>query len=470
MAITIPSVAIDPVSGLVDYVLEVKPYHTKILEVLVEYIHTDCIDITIEEAFYLSLGQPHESILGLWGWDVEEAQKWFNGGYIFHQIADVDIPGKVWSVVGDKTAYFANGDEILIQTDSGITSKYTVTNVAAVTVSKTLNSMTDVGSPQSASPICQGSQETYSLDPNTSCSQISQDYTVTQITVAEVIPPSATSKGVIVPANAWHQNPETGVYQYKVGIAWPSTTHVEKNQDCAGYGYEFQDSFDWQSNESYLAGEQVQYQGYVYEAAIDLPAGSPATNVPGGSPDVWILLGRSIQTDVQIKRIIATNAFVIDNNTNTPYSFADWRAVFSYGVKFNISFENPLEYNQWDYDREYTVLFTTLDTSTQELTIYTIEQIVITPAGSPTQLASPLESTVFLQGSPTGIINVRPFGYDEPALCQKQGQSLIAQAHITETLVFDWNLEDTIIANWDVDLEAVGWDLEGFDTYVNVFE
>lgn len=468
MATTIPSVAIDPVSGLVDYVLEVKPYHTKILEVLVEYIHTDCIDITIEEAFYLSLGQPHESILGLWGWDVEEAQKWFNGGYIFHQISDVDIPGKIWSVVGDKTDYFANGDEILVQTDSGITLKYTVVSVATSIVSKTLNLLTDFGSPQTASPICGETQDTYSFDPNTSCGQTTNDYTITQITVAEVIPTGAKSKGVIVPANAWYQNPETGVYQYKVGIAWPSTTHVEKNQDCGGWGYQYQESINWQSDESYLTGEQVQYQGFLYEAAMDLPAGSPATDIPGVSGN-WTLLGKSIQTDVQIKRIIATNAFVVDNNTNAPYSYADWQAVFSYGVKFNISFENSLEYNQWDYDREYTVLFTTLDTSTQELTIYTIEQIVITPAGSPTQIASPIESTVFQQGSPTGIINVRPFGYDEPHLCKTQGQSLVAQAHITETLVFDWNFEGSVVS-WDVDLDAVGWDLEGFDTYVNVFE
>lgn len=464
MATTIPSVAIDPVSGLVEYVLEVKPYHSKILEVLVEYIHTDCVDITIEEAFYLSLGQPHESILGLWGWDVEEAQKWFNGGYIFHQIADVDIPGKMWSVVGDKTEHFANGDEILVQTDNGITLKYTVTNVAAVTQPITINSMRGDSSPGCADP-----QQTYSFDVDTSCGEQTENHTTTQITVAETIPTSATSKGVIVPAASWHQNPETGVYQYKVGIAWPSTTHVEKNQNCGGYGDVFQASFDWQSDQPYLTGERVQYQGYVYEAAIDLPSGSPATDVPGVSGN-WLLVGRSVQTDVQIKKIIATNAFVVENNTNTPVDFADWQAVFKYGVKFNINFDNSLEYNQWDYDREYTVLFTTLDTSTQELTIYTIEQIVITPVGSPAVLGSPLNSTIFMQGSPIGLINVRPFGYGEPTTCQNQGQSLAAHAHITETLVFDWNLEDTIIANWDVDLEAVGWDLEGFDTYVNVFE
>ncbi|MGI0075811.1 MAG: hypothetical protein ACREAU_00200, partial [Nitrosopumilaceae archaeon] len=38
---------IDPVEGLVQYVLDIKPYHTKIIEVLVEYLHTDPLNVTI---------------------------------------------------------------------------------------------------------------------------------------------------------------------------------------------------------------------------------------------------------------------------------------------------------------------------------------------------------------------------------------------------------------------------------------
>ena len=39
----------DPVQGLVDYVLDVKPFHTKILEVWVEYIYNDPIHATIKD-------------------------------------------------------------------------------------------------------------------------------------------------------------------------------------------------------------------------------------------------------------------------------------------------------------------------------------------------------------------------------------------------------------------------------------
>lgn len=40
---------IDPVQGLVDYVLEIKPFHTKVIEVLVEYINRDCVDVIVRD-------------------------------------------------------------------------------------------------------------------------------------------------------------------------------------------------------------------------------------------------------------------------------------------------------------------------------------------------------------------------------------------------------------------------------------
>ena len=44
---------LDPIQGLVDYVLEIKPYHTKIVEILIEYIQQEDIDVTIAETFDL---------------------------------------------------------------------------------------------------------------------------------------------------------------------------------------------------------------------------------------------------------------------------------------------------------------------------------------------------------------------------------------------------------------------------------
>lgn len=40
---------LDPVEGLVQYVLDIKPYHTKIIEVLVEYVQEEIVDVRIVE-------------------------------------------------------------------------------------------------------------------------------------------------------------------------------------------------------------------------------------------------------------------------------------------------------------------------------------------------------------------------------------------------------------------------------------
>jgi len=59
-------ITIDPIQGLVDYVAEIKPYHTKVVEVLIEYVHADNIDVTIDEQlnFLLHTDAPEE-LLGV---------------------------------------------------------------------------------------------------------------------------------------------------------------------------------------------------------------------------------------------------------------------------------------------------------------------------------------------------------------------------------------------------------------------
>jgi len=40
---------IDPVQGLIDYVLDIKPYHTKIVEVLIDHVGSDTVNVIIED-------------------------------------------------------------------------------------------------------------------------------------------------------------------------------------------------------------------------------------------------------------------------------------------------------------------------------------------------------------------------------------------------------------------------------------
>jgi len=45
----------DPISGLVEFAQDVKPYHTKIIEVLVDYIHEETMNVSFVEGFNLNL-------------------------------------------------------------------------------------------------------------------------------------------------------------------------------------------------------------------------------------------------------------------------------------------------------------------------------------------------------------------------------------------------------------------------------
>ena len=47
---------LDPVQGLVDYIADIKPYHSKIIEILTEYIYDEPVDVIITEDFHLEVG------------------------------------------------------------------------------------------------------------------------------------------------------------------------------------------------------------------------------------------------------------------------------------------------------------------------------------------------------------------------------------------------------------------------------
>jgi len=47
---------LDPIQGLVDYVLDVKPYHTKIVEVMIEYVYNDNVTGIVSDLVNFSWG------------------------------------------------------------------------------------------------------------------------------------------------------------------------------------------------------------------------------------------------------------------------------------------------------------------------------------------------------------------------------------------------------------------------------
>jgi hypothetical protein len=73
---------LDPIQGLVDYVLDIKPYHTKIAEVLIEYVYNDNVVTLIDETLVLSWGPSTVPIVSVGGSPanaVEIEGDWTNG-------------------------------------------------------------------------------------------------------------------------------------------------------------------------------------------------------------------------------------------------------------------------------------------------------------------------------------------------------------------------------------------------------
>lgn len=49
-------IELDPVQGLIDYVQDVKPFHSKVVEVLIEYVYEESIEVTITDELSMDIG------------------------------------------------------------------------------------------------------------------------------------------------------------------------------------------------------------------------------------------------------------------------------------------------------------------------------------------------------------------------------------------------------------------------------
>jgi hypothetical protein len=78
---------INPTQGLIDYVGDVKPYHTKILDVLVEYVYTEQINTTIREQ---------------WNWDTAQA---LSSDLVQVSSGAVQVPILVPTTIGERFGF-----------------------------------------------------------------------------------------------------------------------------------------------------------------------------------------------------------------------------------------------------------------------------------------------------------------------------------------------------------------------------
>lgn len=82
----------DPLASLIAYVNEVKPYHTKVYEVILQYAHAEPIKSTVKEKYHISIlmTDPEAN-----SWLVNEGQGWDTGPFDMDQQQPlVDIDGK----------------------------------------------------------------------------------------------------------------------------------------------------------------------------------------------------------------------------------------------------------------------------------------------------------------------------------------------------------------------------------------
>lgn len=107
---------IDPVQGLIDYVSDIKPYHTKIVEVLLEYVHIDTIDVTILDQLNLdiSLERPYTVDLNFCdqGFDTEPFDRVNEYGFV---VTELDTASNVFAIPGNVVTHFPVGSDVSVQ-------------------------------------------------------------------------------------------------------------------------------------------------------------------------------------------------------------------------------------------------------------------------------------------------------------------------------------------------------------------
>jgi hypothetical protein len=106
-------ITLDPVQGLVDYVLEIKPYHTKIVEVLVEYIQIEPIDVTITENIQMCVN------LGIPDLDTKYS----------YTIIGVDTIANIFTIAGDQLLSLHVGQVMEVFRSLINNNRYTITSL-----------------------------------------------------------------------------------------------------------------------------------------------------------------------------------------------------------------------------------------------------------------------------------------------------------------------------------------------------
>ena len=106
---------LDPIQGFVDYINDIKPYHTKIAEVLIEYQQVELVDITIIEEleFIIDMFRPDDRVFdGVvcpGGYDTFPY-----GGTSSDVVTDVDPVTDTFTILGNRAPAYLPGSKISV--------------------------------------------------------------------------------------------------------------------------------------------------------------------------------------------------------------------------------------------------------------------------------------------------------------------------------------------------------------------
>ena len=106
---------LDPIQGFVDYINDIKPYHTKIAEVLIEYQQVDLVDVTIIEdlRFVVDMFRPDDRVND--GIVCDNGYDTFPyGGTSGDTVTNIDGTANTFTVPGNRADVYVPGSEISV--------------------------------------------------------------------------------------------------------------------------------------------------------------------------------------------------------------------------------------------------------------------------------------------------------------------------------------------------------------------
>lgn len=118
----------DPVQGLIDYVNDTKPYHSKIVDVFVEYIYTDVMDISVSETLQIdTLFDVNETERGCeGGFDTQGYDVYFTNVLPEIAITGIDFGTNTIFISEDNTVLFPSTKTVVISDSTDNDGTYTV--------------------------------------------------------------------------------------------------------------------------------------------------------------------------------------------------------------------------------------------------------------------------------------------------------------------------------------------------------